>query len=709
MPETHVKEILSELGQNLRWIWNGEFDALFREIDKYLWSHVNHNPTRFLQEVDDEKINAKVRDEHYRVRLERARMSLRSYLKGERHWGNYNAPGLSSQTVAYFSAEFGLHESLPIYSGGLGVLAGDHLKSSSDLGLPLWGVSILYREGYFFQHFDAKGNQTEEYTELDLSKFPIERLLDKEGKGVTLEVHLGPSALSIELWRLRVGRAHLLLLDGYGGPSPDDRYAFTRRLYGGDLTTRLCQELILGVGGYRALRKIGVRPGVIHMNEGHSAFAVLAAIAERMKEEGLSFEEAAERVRGRTVFTTHTPVEAGHDRFPPELIKQYLTPLREELGLSEDQFLSLGRTNPSSSQEPFCMTVLALKMAQMSNGVSALHGKVSRKMWQSLWPNRTVDRVPIGHVTNGVHVPSWIAPQMAKFLDRKLGTEWLDHLCRVQMWEELLNIDPFELWDVKCSMKNKLLSFAEKRIRRRNERLGSEAQPAELNQNALTIGFARRMVAYKRASLIFRDLDRLARLASVPGKPIQFIFAGKAHPHDEIGKGVLRELYAYTQDERFRGKVFLLENYDMNVARHLVQGCDLWLNNPRRPLEACGTSGQKAVFNATLNFAVLDGWWAEAWDRQNGYAFGDGLTHTDLEKQDERDGRTLLDVLEYEVIPDYFTRSQEGVPLKWVERILRAFATLGARYNSDRMVMDYTRHCYLATAGTVTSDFPLGE
>ncbi len=700
-----VEKLLGELAGNVRWIWNGEFDPLFREIDAVIWEKVNHNPTAFLMEVSPEKLQSKSQDVPYCVRLERACRSLHQYVQDDNHWIGRQSPGLAARPVSYFSAEFGLHESLPIYSGGLGILAGDHLKSASDLGLPIWGITILYRNGYFFQEIDASGQQHETYQELDTSRVPIERAQSREGEASTLKIELGDSHLKVDLWRTRVGRANLLLLDGYGGPIPEDRFAYTRRLYGGDLQTRLVQEIVLGVGGYRGMKEIGLRPSVIHMNEGHSAFAVLEAVADRMEEEGLSFVEATERVREQTVFTTHTPVPAGHDRFPPELMEQHLRPLRTRLKLSSEEFLALGRVDPKDKKETFCMTVLALKLANSANGVSTLHGRVSRRMWKELWPGRTESEVPIGHITNGVHIPSWIAPSMAKFFDRCLAPDWERRLCDRQAWRKILETDPFEVWDAKSAVKQELITFANQRLESQRARRG-ESGEERLNPKALTIGFGRRIVRYKRPTLIFRDQDRIAKLLNDPDRPVQIVFAGKAHPHDDAGKELLRDLHGLTQDPRFKGKVFYLENYDMNVGRTLVQGCDLWLNNPRRPFEACGTSGMKAVINGTLNLSILDGWWAEAYDKRNGYAFGRGMTHSEEEMQDQRDAEELIWTLENRVIPDFYDRSPEGVPLKWVGRIQRAMATLACRYNSDRMVQDYVNHCYLLLSGSRTSHFP---
>ncbi len=700
------RALLAELAQNLRWSWSGEFDPLFRDLDLDLWRKVNHSPTAFLAELDEARVEARAADPAYVQRLERACRSLRSYLDETRTWAARNAAGLLPRPVAYFSAEFALHESLPIYSGGLGALAGDHLKSCSDLGVPIWGVSILYRQGYFTQTIDAEGGQEEHYVDLDLRRVPLEPVLDARGERLTIQLPTHAGAFPVDLWRARVGRSQLLLLDGAADPAAEHRGAYALRLYGGDLQTRLMQELILGVGGYRALLAMGLRPGVLHLNEGHCAFAVLEAAAQTMEEEGIHFEAAAERVRARTVFTTHTPVAAGHDRFPPELVGEYLGPLRQRLGLTPEALLGLGRVNPHDAQEPFCMTVLALRLSGRANAVSALHGRTSRAMWRALWSDPAAPRGRIGHVTNGVHVPTWIANDMAHFFERALAPDWPQKLCRPDLWEGIHRADPAELWQVKQRLRALLFSFVERRLRRRSERL-ELGEPGPLpDPGALTIGVARRFVEYKRAALLFSEPERLARLLGDGQRPVQILFAGKAHPHDQHGKSILRSICERAREPRFAGRVFVLEDHDMNISRHLVQGCDLWLNTPRRPLEACGTSGQKAVFNATLNLSALDGWWAEAYDGTNGFAFGEGLTHTDAALHDRRDAEDLFDVLERQVVPEYFERSPQGVPERWMARVVRAFSTLAWRYNSDRMAMDYVTRCYRAAAGLLTADFP---
>ncbi len=701
-----IRSGLAELAGNLRWTWSGEFEPLFSSIDQDLWREVNHNPVAFLAAVPDDRLQARAVEATYREALQHAIISLRQYLAEERHWGRRYAPGLQARPVAYFSAEVGLHESLPIYSGGLGVLAGDHLKSCSDLGVPIWGVTILYRQGYFSQEIDADGEQQERYVDLDMSRVPLEPALDARGERLFIQFPTANGVFPIDIWRARVGRGQLILLDGSRDPEVFHRDIFSRRLYGGDLRTRLLQELILGAGGYRALLSLGVRPGVVHLNEGHTAFAILEAIAQTMEEEGLPFDEAAARVRGRTVFTTHTPVGAGHDRFPADLIEEHLRPLRERLGLSLDRLLALGRMNPHDEREPFSMPVLALRFSHRSNAVSALHGRTSRTMWRVLWPELRTEQVPIGHVTNGVHVPTWIASDMARFFSDNLSPDWPKRLTHPDLWERIEGTPMSGLWRVKCLLRAQLLAFVERRLKTRHERLGLPGTPPQLDPFALTIGVARRVAEYKRAALLFSQPERLARLLADRERPVQLLFAGKAHPQDRPAKDILKEIVRLSAEPRFASRIVVLENHDMNLARHLVQGCDLWLNMPRRPLEASGTSGQKSVFNATLNMSVLDGWWAEAFDGGNGYAFGEGLTHADPLLQDRRDAADLFDTLERQVIPDFFERGPDGVPPRWMARIRRSLSTLGWRYNSDRMVIDYVLGAYLRAAGLLTSGRP---
>jgi glycogen phosphorylase len=611
--------------------------------------------------------------------------------------------------VAYFSAEFGIHESLPVYSGGLGVLSGDHIKSASDLAIPLVGIGLFYGQGYFRQRLDHNGWQQEEYLKTDPTQLPLEVAIGKNGRPVTVQIQTRSGSIHAKVWRVEVGRCDLFLLDSdVEENTPDDR-ELTSRLYGGNARTRIRQELLLGIGGFRALTAMGITPGVLHLNEGHSGFAVLEAIRTRMEEEGIGFDSAVPRVSREVVFTTHTPVPAGHDRFDAELIEEHLGPLREKLGLSQESLIGLGRERPGNQQETFCMTVLGLRVSRRANAVSALHGEVSRAMWAGLNPGKPEDSVPIGHITNGVHVPSWLAPQMFRLYDRHLGTNWHQRSSDARTWEGIENVDDGELWETHLSLKSQLLEFvrrraveqAERRLESREvlQRLGKVLSP-----DALTIGFARRFATYKRANLILADIESLASMVNDPKRPVQFVFAGKAHPNDEPGKRVLQQIAELMRNSRFADKFVFVEDYDINVGRYFVQGVDVWLNNPRRPLEASGTSGQKVVLNGGLNLSVLDGWWAEAYDSMNGFSIGTGRTHSNMNVHDTRDGEDLRRTLREEVIPLFYQRDRDGLPRGWIRRMKRTIRTLGWRFNADRMVMDYTLKCYVPAAGGTSSD-----
>ena len=614
--------------------------------------------------------------------------------------------------MAYFSAEFGLHESVPIYSGGLGILAGDHIKSASDLGVPLVGVGLFYDQGYFRQWLDQAGWQHEEYVDVDVKQLPIELAIGRDHRPVVVQLPTRSGNLHARVWKITVGRNSLFLLDSdVEGNAPEDR-ELTARLYGGDRRVRIRQELLLGVGGVQALRAMNIQPGVLHLNEGHSAFAVLEMTRQRMQTEGLGFEDARRRVMHQTVFTTHTPVPAGHDRFPAHLIEEHLGPVRDALGISQDHLMGLGRVHPHNGHEEFCMTVLALKCSRRANAVSALHGVVSRAMWSGLWAGKSEDETPIGHITNGVHVPSWLAPQMRQLFDRHLGPDWSRSASDPALWEKIDSVNDGELWETHQVLKSRLLAFGRNRAVQQAERRSEPADAVEryrraLSQDVLTIGFARRFATYKRAGMVFSDLEQIEALINDPQLPVHFVFAGKAHPQDGPGKKVLQQVAELTRAPRFAGKVMFLEDYDINVARHLVQGVDVWLNNPRRPLEASGTSGMKVVLNGGLNLSVLDGWFAEAYDGSNGFAIGMGETHGNPETHDRMDKEALYRVLTEEVIPLYYNRDRDGLPRAWIARMKAAIRSLGWRFNADRMVMDYVRNCYIPAVGGQSCDMSM--
>ena len=704
-----VHERLWLLARNLWWSWDHDTSSLFRELDPVRWRALDHNPVALLNEMPLATIERRAQQLVLHSRINYAYRRQREYLDADRTWGAMHAGILRTRPVAYFSAEFGIHVSVPEYSGGLGVLAGDHIKSASDLGIPLIGIGLYYGQGYFRQRLEHNGWQQEEYLETDISQLPMEPAIGQNGEPVTIEIETRSGPICAKVWRMKVGRCNLFLLDSnVEGNAPEDR-ELTSRLYGGDGRIRIRQELLLGVGGFRALKAMGVTPGVLHLNEGHSGFAVLEAIRSRIQEEGVSFDQAASRVSREVVFTTHTPVPAGHDRFNAGLMEEHLGPLRDVLGISHEGLMALGRENPANSQEEFCMTVLGLKLSRRANAVSALHGEVSRAMWTVLYPGKAEDAVPIGHITNGVHVPSWLSPQMFRLYDRHLGTGWHEHSAEARIWEGIESVDDGELWETHLSLKSRLLDFVRQRAVEQADRRGEPAGVLQrlsrvLTPDALTIGFARRFATYKRADLILADIQRLVSMVNDAKHPVQFIFAGKAHPRDEPGKRVLQRIAQLTRDPQFADKFVFVEDYDINVGRHFVQGVDVWLNNPRRPLEASGTSGQKVVLNGGLNLSVLDGWWAEAYDGLNGFAIGTGRTHSDMSVHDTRDGEDLYRVLRDEVIPLYYQRDRDGLPRGWIKRMKRTIRTLGWRFNADRMVMDYTMKCYVPAAGGTSSD-----
>ena len=708
-----AQERLWALARNLWWSWDHDSISLFRDLNPVRWRQLNQNPVALLSETPLAEIERRAAELVLHSRINYAYRRQQEYLHADRTWGAANAGVLRPRPVAYFSAEFGLHESLPIYSGGLGILAGDHIKSASDLGIPLVGIGLFYGQGYFLQRLDKEGWQQEEYLETDISQLPMEPAIGINGEPVTINIDTRSGSIGAKVWRVKVGRCDLFLLDSnVEGNAPEDR-ELTSRLYGGDGRVRIRQELLLGVGGFRALTKLGIVPGVLHLNEGHSGFAVLEAIASRMREEGIGFHQAVSRVSRMVAFTTHTPVPAGHDRFNADLIEEHFGPLREELGLSEHGMMALGRENPNDYSEEFCMTVLGLKMARRANAVSALHGEVSREMWTGLYPGKSEDAVPIGHITNGVHVPSWLAPQMFRLYDRHLGTGWDERSAEARIWEGIEDVDDGELWETHLSLKSQLIEFVRRRACEQAER--RDESPAilqrlgkVLSSDALTIGFARRFATYKRANLILADIELLATMVNDPKRPVQFVFAGKAHPRDEPGKRVLQQIAELMRDSKFGDRFVFVEDYDINVGRHLVQGVDVWLNNPRRPLEASGTSGQKVVLNGGLNLSVLDGWWAEAYDGLNGFAIGTGRTNSRMDVHDTRDGEDLYRVLREEVIPLYYMRDRDGLPRGWIKRMKRTIRTLGWRFNADRMVMDYTTKCYVPAAGGTSSDMSVG-
>ena len=706
--ETQYEKCVA-LARNLWWSWHAEVINLFRDLDPIRWRQLDHNPIALLAEFTPERLEMRAAELVLYSRINQAYRRLKEYLGAIPPWGRTHAGVLGSKPVAYFSLEFGVHEAVPIYSGGLGVLSGDHIKSASGLGVPLVAIGLFYDQGYFKQHLDINGWQNEEYLKTKVENLPMEPALGPDGQPITVRIDTRTGKLLAKVWLMHVGRVRLYLLDcDVAGNSQTDR-ELTARLYGGDNRTRVRQELVAGVGGMRALKALGISPGVYHLNEGHSAFATLEAIRNHMKDDGMAFDAALREVAQHTVFTTHTPVPAGHDRFDRNLIEEHLGPLRDDLGISTEQLMGLGRVEPQNEHETFCMTVLGLKLSRRANAVSNLHGHVTRRMWAHLWPWRVEEEIPIGHITNGVHIESWLAWQMQQLYDRYFPANWMHRMGEPDVWEGIHGIDPGELWETHHALKNLLLAFVRRRISRQCRRRGESDEAVEtarniLDPNILTIGFARRFATYKRAAMILGDPDRLTAMVNDPDRPLQIIFAGKAHPADEPGKQLIQRIANLRHDPRFANRIAFVEDYDINVCRHLIQGVDVWLNNPRRPLEASGTSGQKAVLNGALNLSILDGWWAEAYNGANGFAIGGGASHVDDRVTDARDASDLYRVLSEEVIPLYYERDVDGLPRRWIKRMMNSISSLAWRFSADRMVADYVRHAYLPASGGLSCD-----
>jgi starch phosphorylase len=690
---------LADLVYNLWWIWNPEAIRLFTLIDKALWEKAYHNPLIFLRTVERSHLNAATNDRYFLDVYDRVTHNFDIYMKGVKTWYKETYPQASDNLIAYFSFEFGLHESIPVYAGGLGVLSGDHMKEASDLGLPLVGVGFLYTQGYFTQKITEDGWQEARNQPLNLENLPVMPFLDSEGKQVTVIVDLTGRTVYAQLWKIQVGRVPLILLDtNVEANSPNDRL-LTARLYSNDVDLRISQELILGIGGVRALRALELQPTAWHMNEGHSAFLTIERVRELMKA-GLTFEAASDVVRKSSIFTTHTPVPAGNDEFPLWLIDKYFPYKWQELGLTRDQFIDIARNTKTWGGDTFSMPILAMHYANYRNAVSELHGEVSRKMWHFLWPDRKVEDVPISHVTNGVHTGTWLARRMRVLFDRYLRPDWLEHIDDQSVWDGVDNIPDNELWVVRRHLKRKLVAYIMERSRQ--NWITTTIHPVQiiaggvlLDPYALTIGFARRFATYKRANLILRDIDRTMNLLNQPNRPVQIIFAGKAHPADEAGKLILQEVYRSVKNARNGGRLVFLEDYDMNIARYLVQGVDIWLNTPRRPNEASGTSGEKAAINGVLNFSVLDGWWREGFNGRNGWAIGDDAEYTDSNIQDDADANSLYDTLENEIIPMYYDeRSADNLPVEWIDRMKESIRTMAPQFCTRRMVKEYMNELY---------------
>ncbi len=690
---------LADLAYNLWWTWNSDAERVFRRIDPETWSACGHNPVSFLRHTARRRLSAATHSRAFMDLYERVVRSFDRYMGAKDLWYERHHGEHRNQPIAYLSTEFGLHETLPIYAGGLGVLSGDHLKEASDLGMPLVAVGFLYTQGYFVQHITEDGWQEAIYASLDFKDLPVHPVDDGKGGRLTVSIALPGREVTAQLWRIQVGRVPLYLLDSdVESNQPADR-GLTARLYTSDLEMRISQEILLGIGGVRALRALGYNPDLWHMNEGHSAFIALER-ARELVASGQTFQEASAKIRAATVFTTHTQVPAGQDEFPLWLIDKYFSAFWPQLGLDREVFIELGREQHPWG-ETFSMPVLAIHMAGQINGVSQLHGQVARRMWAHLWPGVPEDQVPICHITNGVHTDTWLARRLKVLYDRYLGPEWREHMDDPGMWEGVEGVPDDELWAVRRHLKRRLVAYV--RERARGQWLEEHIHPVQvvaggalLDPYAMTIGFARRFATYKRANLILRDPERLLKLINRPGMPVQVIFAGKAHPADEPGKRLIQEVYRQVKRAENGGRLVFLEDYDVNLARYLLQGVDVWLNTPRRPNEASGTSGQKAAVNGVLNFSVLDGWWREGFNGDNGWAIGEDIDYDDPAAQDEADAESLYQTLESEIIPLYYVeRSADDLPVKWISRMKESIRSLAPRFCTRRMVKEYIGEMYL--------------
>jgi glycogen phosphorylase len=693
---------LEEIARNLWFSWNPEGIDLFRQIDGNLWEETGHNPVAMLSLLNPHRLHELTGDEGFLLEMDQVSQELQRYL-GEKRAYDFGLNVPFDVTVAYFCAEFGLTDCLPIYSGGLGILAGDHLKSASDLRVPLVGIGLLYQRGYFRQYLNEDGWQLETYTDNHFNLLPVSLQRDERGDPITLTVPYQRREIKLRIWRIQVGRIPLYLLDTNTVENEDGDRDITSYLYGGDSEMRLKQEIILGIGGVRVLHRLGIKPSVYHMNEGHSAFALLERIRLLMKEEGLSSEEAREAVYCNSMFTTHTPVPAGIDVFDRSLLSSALGDYLSGMGLSMDRFMAMGTVEGRSPDGSFNMAVMAIKNATGTNGVSNLHREVSRRMWSSLWPGLSEKDIPISGITNGIHIPSWISNDMVGLLDRYLGRRWAEDPDNQKIWEQVRRIPDSELWRTHERRRERLVAFARRRLEEQLIHRGARKMDIRmarevLNPQALTIGFARRFATYKRGDLILKEPDRLARILNDPQRPVQIIFAGKAHPKDHPGKEVIKKIIHLAQQPDFRHRIVFIDDYDMNVGRYLVQGSDVWLNNPRRPLEACGTSGMKAAANGALNLSILDGWWAEGYHPDVGWAIGSGEEYEDLGYQDEVESQSIYNLLEKSIIPLFYERGRDNLPRDWIEMMKRSMQTLASRFNSHRMVQDYVHHFYFPLA-----------
>ena len=694
-------EKLSEISNNLWWSWNTEFLRLFQRIDGDLWENSNKNPIKFLKHVSQERLENVAKDVNFLKEYDKIVEDFEGYMNSKSTWFTKKYPEEKDDLIAYFSAEYGLDQTIPIYSGGLGILSGDHLKSASDLGIPLVAVGLLYKNGYFNQKIDGDGNQQTEYNDIDLYDLPINPVKNDIGDDLIIYVKFPKRRLYLKVWSIKVGRVTLYLLDSdIEKNNPEDRDV-TLRLYGGDQEMRIRQEIVLGQAGVELLTKyLKLKPTVYHMNEGHSAFLTLELMKNIIKDKQVSFDVAKDIASSKTVFTTHTPVPAGNDIFPLDLVEKYFKDFWPRLGLTREEFLRLGMKPGKELDNGFNMGILALKIAGKKNGVSKLHGAVSRELFGEIWSNIAANEAPIGYVTNGIHTCSWLAPRMKELFNKYLIPYWQDNMYQDQVWEKIRNVPNDKLWNIHNDRKVKLLRLVKDNTYERLRRSGYSYEDineitSKLNPNALTIGFARRFATYKRATLIFKDLERITQILNNADRPVQLIFAGKAHPQDKEGQDLIRYIHQISMMPQFKGKIFLLENYNIAMSRYLISGVDVWLNNPRRPMEASGTSGQKASVNGVINFSVLDGWWAEGYTQNNGWTIGSNQEYDSYEAQDQADSQSLYRTLEEKIIPTFYDRDKNGMPTKWIELMKNSIITTGGKYSTARMLVDYTNNYYI--------------
>ena len=692
---------LSEIANNLWWSWNTDFLKLFKEIDIDLWETVEKNPVKFLKLVSQENLEKAAQNNSFLKEYDKIAEDFDSYISSKNTWFNKTYPNNKNNLIAYFSAEYGLDEIIPIYSGGLGILSGDHLKSASDLGLPFVAVGLLYKNGYFNQKINGYGDQDTEYKNIDLYNLPIIPVKDENGKDLIISIKLPKANVHLKVWQINVGRIKLYLLDSDIEENTNEDYRkITLKLYGGDQEMRIQQEIVLGMAGVKLLKKLGLEPTVYHMNEGHSAFLILELIKDIIEEKQVSFDIARDIATSKTVFTTHTPVPAGNDIFPIELVEKYFKNFWPKIGLEREEFLKLGMKPTKELEQGFNMGILALKIAGEKNGVSKLHGAVSRELFGDVWPEIAASESPITYVTNGIHTCSWLAPNIKKLYNKYLTPYWQDSIHIDSTWERINNIPDDKLWEAHLERKEKLIKFVKENTTNRLRNSGVSYEEineitSKLNPNALTIGFARRFATYKRATLIFRDLERITQILNDENRPVQIIFAGKAHPADVEGQQLIKYIHEISMKPQFKGKIFLLENYNIAMARYLVTGVDVWLNNPRRPMEASGTSGQKASVNGVINFSVLDGWWAEGYNSKNGWTIGTNAEYTSYDVQDNADSQSIYSTLESKIIPTYYDKDKNGISKKWIELMKNSIISTGGRYSTSRMVVDYTNKLYI--------------